>query len=169
MITTTVTRTGTIEYNGKQRYIEANLRLIDFGQGGYFSVTGQVGRGVNPEVCGCIHDEIIEAFPDLAKYIKWHLFYIEKGPFHYIANSLYYAGWTKYIDVIDIDLLRKQAIWGVLEGDNDIDLQSLINKDMVPLTDENKDSRGMTLKKVLEARLPHLIKKMNEEISQLFV
>lgn len=40
--------------------------------------------------CGCIHDDISERLPELAKYIKWHLVSTD-GPMHYIANSMYHA------------------------------------------------------------------------------
>lgn len=40
---------------------------------------------------GCQHEEIKKHFPELAKYIKWHLCGTDE-PMHYIANTLYLAG-----------------------------------------------------------------------------
>lgn len=40
---------------------------------------------------GCLHEEIKKHFPELAKYIKWHLCGTDE-PTHYIANTLYLAG-----------------------------------------------------------------------------
>lgn len=40
--------------------------------------------------CGCLHDEIIKKFPELAKYIKFHLCSTD-GPMHYVANTIYHA------------------------------------------------------------------------------
>jgi len=40
---------------------------------------------------GCCHDEIAKHFPELEKYIKWHLCSSD-GPMHYLANTLYHAG-----------------------------------------------------------------------------
>ena len=39
---------------------------------------------------GCQHDAIAKHFPDLAKYIKWHLCGSD-GPMHYVANTVYHA------------------------------------------------------------------------------
>jgi hypothetical protein len=39
---------------------------------------------------GCCHDEFIEAFPEYAHLVKWHLCSSD-GPMHYIANTLYHA------------------------------------------------------------------------------
>jgi hypothetical protein len=57
-----------------------------------FSITGEIiyESWKNPEVCGCIHEEIEKYFPELKKYIKWHLFNSD-GPMHYIANTTYHA------------------------------------------------------------------------------
>jgi hypothetical protein len=40
---------------------------------------------------GCAHDEVVKYFPELAKYIKWHLCSTD-GPMHYTANTLWLAG-----------------------------------------------------------------------------
>lgn len=40
---------------------------------------------------GCLHEEIAEHFPELAKYIKWHLCSTD-GPLHYVSNTVYQAG-----------------------------------------------------------------------------
>jgi hypothetical protein len=40
--------------------------------------------------CGCLHDDICKAFPELAHLIKWHLCSTD-GPMHYIANTVYLA------------------------------------------------------------------------------
>ncbi len=42
------------------------------------------------EAGGCIHENIAEHFPELAPYIKWHLF-DWNGPMHYIANTMYHV------------------------------------------------------------------------------
>lgn len=59
-----------------------------------FSITGEYGkknRYGDPEECGCIHDRIAIAFPDLAPLLKWHLTSTD-GPMHYIANTIHLAG-----------------------------------------------------------------------------
>lgn len=59
-------------------YTKANARLMDKG----CNVASYMG--------GCCHDEFIEAFPDYAHLVKWHLCSSD-GPLHYVANTLYHA------------------------------------------------------------------------------
>ncbi len=68
---------------------------------GSFSVTGEIhnsrrafelGTG-NPHSCGCIHDEILSAFPQLAPIVRMHLSDAETGePMHAAANGWYRLG-----------------------------------------------------------------------------
>ena len=37
-----------------------------------------------------MHDEIAKYLPDLEKYLRWHLFNVNRGPMHYLANSLFW-------------------------------------------------------------------------------
>jgi len=65
--------------------------------------------------CGQQHDLIKELFPDLEKYLKWHLASTD-GPLHYIANSLYWAGkngWCdgKPNDPPNLEYFRSTAVW----------------------------------------------------------
>jgi len=69
-----------------------------------FSITGDFDGA-----CGCIHDEIAKRFPELKKYIKWHLTSSE-GPMHYIANSMYWA----YIG--NLENARASAVWPEAEN-----------------------------------------------------
>ncbi len=68
---------------------------------GSFSVTGEIhnsrrafelGTG-NPHSCGCIHDEILAAFPQLAPIVRMHLADAETGePMHAASNGWYRLG-----------------------------------------------------------------------------
>jgi len=40
---------------------------------------------------GCCHELIVKHFPDLEKYVKWHLTSSD-GPMHYVGNTLFHAG-----------------------------------------------------------------------------
>jgi len=80
---------------GKGATITAEVRYDDECRNGHnsFAITGEIripGRR-DCEACGCLHDEIAKAFPELAPFIKWHLF-DSTGPMHYVANTLYLAG-----------------------------------------------------------------------------
>lgn len=62
----------------------------------YFSVTGEIStaqqrRHGNAQCCGCIHDEILKAWPEIAPIIRLHLSDAETGaPMHWHANGLYW-------------------------------------------------------------------------------
>lgn len=53
---------------------------------------------------GQMHKYIEKHFPELAKYLKWHLTSIE-GPVHYIANTVYHVQQGK------LDYARSLAVW----------------------------------------------------------
>ena len=66
-----------------------------------FTITGTVYSSRNStseiylEAGGCIHDEIIEHFPEFAHLIKWHLCNSD-APMHYVANTTYHARDREY-------------------------------------------------------------------------
>lgn len=82
--------------NGIPYIIEVDIRYDDQCGNGHnsFSITGTVYEKRKAEscleTCGCIHEEIAKHFPELERYIKWHLCSSD-GPMHYIANTLYHA------------------------------------------------------------------------------
>jgi hypothetical protein len=47
--------------------------------------------GYTIDSTGCLHELILEHYPDLEKAIRYHLC-TAKGPMHYLANTLYLAG-----------------------------------------------------------------------------
>jgi len=141
--------------------------LVDLGQGPYFSITGEIGAGGH-YAAGCIHVEIAEAFPEFKKYIKWHLCNVNDGPMHYIANALYHAGFTQYIDAMNSDTLKSHIIWGVLDSDQDIDIESLMNNEQLGYKTPEAVAKSEELKNVLNARLPQLMEKMHADFLELF-
>jgi len=83
---------------GEHCTIRAEVRFDDNCRNGHnsFAITGDIRdpryRGSRAEVAGgCVHDEIAQAFPELAPLIRWHLTSSD-GPMHYIANTVYHAG-----------------------------------------------------------------------------
>ena len=78
----------------KGSHISVDIRFDDQCKNGQqsFSITGSItepGYRDSSE-CGCIHERIAVAFPELAHLIKWHLF-DTRGPMHYVANTVYLA------------------------------------------------------------------------------
>ena len=84
--------------SGETYLITATVRHDDRHGSGHnsFSVTGEIrrldrARRWVEDSSGCIHDKVIEHFPEVAHLIKWHLSSTH-GPLHYVANTVYLAG-----------------------------------------------------------------------------
>ena len=84
-----------IEGYGPGAAIWAHVRFDDECGNGHntFAITADVRVPKQRDIAagGCLHEEIAKAFPELVKYIKWHLVSTD-GPMHYIANTAYLAG-----------------------------------------------------------------------------
>lgn len=75
-----------------------------------FSISGAYNNSF-----GCMHEEISKYFPELRKYIKWHLC-SSVGPVHYIENTIYNAS----------NIEEKQDKWYFYLEDR---LIKIVNKD----------------------------------------
>jgi len=105
----------------------ATLRLIGGNKSPHFSITGTIDRKAKngqwvDDRGGCIHDDIAKRIPSFASMIKWHLAGDE--PLHYIANSLYHAGFSNYPYARNIDYLAKTCIYGALPTDSTFNLET---------------------------------------------
>lgn len=86
-------RKTTIDYYGKRATLTANIELHAIGeQAPYFSLTGevQIPRRRDCEACGCIHEDILAAWPDLADVAALHLSDVDGVPMHAEANGWYW-------------------------------------------------------------------------------
>lgn len=145
----------------KKIIVEADITSLS-GQTPYFGITAEiwdVKRKRDCESCGCLHEDIAKHFPELQKYIKWHLTSTQ-SPMHYIANSLYWAGFYGYRDgklnsPPNIEYLKDTCIYGALESDQEFNLDNpLMTKEQ--LTDW------------LNSRLDALMVKFTYEMDELF-
>ncbi len=134
--------------NKVQKRITVELRYDDECNNGHNSFTltteiRQKDRRIRDcEAYGCIHDEISKHFPELQKYIKWHLCSSE-GPLHYIANTLWHA---RDSESRNLDAARRCAIWPEATDDE--------------LTSQN-------LRELLDARLPKLLEEFQADMQEL--
>lgn len=101
---------------GPGAQITATIRYDDDCGNGHnsFAITGEVvtpasKRQHDCEACGMLHTEISKAFPELRPLLKWHLTSSD-GPMHYVANSLYWAGQTKWQNP-NLEHFRSTAVW----------------------------------------------------------
>lgn len=104
--------------NGRDYVIKATIRYDDQCGNGYndFAITAEVwtkrqyeanemgSDKADCESCGCLHDEVSKHFPELRKFIKWHLT-SSKEPMYYLENTMYHAQQGK------LDYARSSAIW----------------------------------------------------------
>lgn len=78
----------------KLGYLQVTVRFDDDCRNGHnsFAITADASHpGARDfDACGCLHDDIADAFPELAPLIKWHLSATD-GPMHYLANTIYHA------------------------------------------------------------------------------
>jgi len=83
--------------------LTANAELVkrDGNDYPYVSLTGEISRNDkrfrDPIItCGCIHEEILHHFPQLAPLAAVHLSAADGQPMHSEANARFWAGLTKY-------------------------------------------------------------------------
>lgn len=125
--------------------VVAHVRFDDECRNGHqsFAITGSVYEAGKPHTernmisCGCVHEPVAEAYPQLAEFIRWHLTSTD-GPMHYAANGAYFARKAmgvyrvfKHYDFeapndSDWDTFRSTVVFGAVEGDDDSSLREAI-------------------------------------------
>ena len=79
--------------------VDAKLHQLNGNARPYFSLTGEVWdfrHREDPSMCGCIHDVILEHFPDLQIIADLHLSDEDGVPMHAVENGWYWYGGTKW-------------------------------------------------------------------------
>ncbi len=110
------------------------LQRLSGNSEGYLSVTGETeefsGRWREAS-CGCLHELIAKAFPELVDLIPFHLTNESGIPMHYEANALYWLGVANFTVVArdtPADALRhfkNSVLWGSLSEDRTDEIPSL--------------------------------------------
>lgn len=110
--------------------LDVELRFDDECRNGHETFTITAGLYINGrlDACGRLHREIIDAYPELAPLVKWHLCSTD-GPIHCAANTLY------YIKEGHLNYARAAAIW----------------------PDATEEQLKAATRETLEARLPALM------------
>ena len=110
------------ENNQKHRIkVIAELHSLG-GQTPHFSITGEVDRQAKnnrwmPFLSGCIHEEILEQFPQLQPLVDIHLSDENGVPMHAYANAGYWAGQTKWQEMDLVKLSKHLRISQTLAHD----------------------------------------------------
>ena len=101
--------------------VRAELESLS-GQTPRFSITGQIDRQAKnnrwmEECGGCIHEEILQHFPQLQLLVDMHLSDENGVPMHAYANAAYWAGQTKYQKFDEMKLAKHLRISPKLADD----------------------------------------------------
>lgn len=84
-------------HGGKELLIVTyGLQYIKGNSDSYFTATGEVWKGRDFISCGCLHDEILKAFPGMSDIVSLHLSDSDGAPMHAVENGWYHNGGTKY-------------------------------------------------------------------------
>src|ERR1017187_2930105 len=130
-----------------------------------FSVTSDMKHGRYREcMCVCCHEEVAKHFPELAKYIKWHLVSSD-GPMHYIANTLYWLGYSGWCDgkinsPPNLDYARETAVWPDMP-------ESFLCDPDARLLKITRDAAAVPVKRALVDRLGALQDEFKQAVEEL--
>lgn len=108
--------------NGIKHRIKVRAQLESLGQAPYFSITGEIqwqaknNRWMQGEG-GCIHDEILQHFPQLQLLVDMHMSDENGVPMHAYENAAYWAGQTKYQKFDEMRLAKHLRISPKLADD----------------------------------------------------
>lgn len=75
----------------------------------YFSITGTVFNEKDWEASGCIHDQIMEYFPELEILIELHLNDLDGKPMYFIENSMYFIKNNNIDGLVSYGFNNRQA------------------------------------------------------------
>jgi hypothetical protein len=95
--------------------IRPSVRFDDECRNGHatFAITGTITERGREVADGCIHEEIVLAYPEIAPLVRWHLVSTD-GPLHYVANTMYYlgrCGGPGKESPQDLEAARRVACW----------------------------------------------------------
>lgn len=140
----------------------------DFGrrnkQSPHFAVTGTIeeyrGARWRDYGGGMVHRDVARHFPQLAKYLKWHLVSLE-SPLHYLANARYWwdmatgkGPWKREsYDPDPLEAFKSTIVFGGIEGE-----------ELLPASSPWAD-----VKVWLDSRLPFLMENFEADMKELGV
>jgi len=113
---------------GESKLVELTVTAELVKRGGnsfpYYSITGTVKkldkRYRDPVItCGCIHEIILEHYPELAPLIAVHLSAADGQPMHAEANARYWAGLSTYPDGSPMGEYKRSMLAQHLQADKD--------------------------------------------------
>lgn len=133
-------KTFTKSFDGYK--LNVYVRFDDSCKNGHnsFSITSDLYKGNRLESYGCQHELVSKHFPELRKYIKWHLTSTD-GPLHYIANTMY------FVELGQFESARISAV--------------------MPNCPDSFFSSKKSLKKALSVRLPELMIEFKKDMEEL--
>lgn len=180
--------------DGKQFRMIVIVRYDDRCGNGHntFSITADIDRKQGnrwiEDSGGCLHDEIVRHFPELEKFIKWHLVSSDE-PMYYIANTLYWAenaakGGSKRFnyrtmkDEIEqtaekcLEFAKSTAVWSDVDDSEFLpdpwtDEEAVKDVEEIGFVRPEHKLKFNNLKKKLLDRLPALMAEFRKDVESL--
>lgn len=149
-------------------FLRVEIRHDDSCKNGHnsFAITGDIRNATREIAGGCLHDDIVQVFPELAGLIKWHLSSTDQ-PMHYVANTLYWLGYQGHCDdgknnPPNLEYARKSAVWPDLPESFicPIEWQKLT----VGENKEPKNAKISEITKILNDRLENLLSEFRVDV-----
>ena len=112
---------------GENKLVELTVTAELVKRGGntypYYSITGNIKkldkRYRDPYIMGgCIHDVILEHFPELAPLVSVHLSAADGQPMYAESNARYWAGLSTYSDGSPMGEYKRSMLAQHLQADN---------------------------------------------------
>lgn len=135
-----------------------------------FAIVGDVRSKNGREIAfGRLHDDIAQAFPELAGLIKWHLSSTD-GPMHYVSNTLYWLGYQGYCgegenNPPSIEHARSTAVWPDMP--ETLICPSDLRGSMVGESKAEKKALADKVTQLLQNRLSGLIDEFKADIESI--
>jgi hypothetical protein len=116
------------------RRLNVTMELAAIGkQAPYFSITGEAwykgsrGGQDNPDMCGCIHDVILAAWPEAKVVVDVHLCNEKGEPMHVIENAVYHLK-KRDTKALANHLRIEQAVANDIVANGQVDLARFIGE-----------------------------------------
>ena len=95
--------------------VDAGLRQLGE-QAPYFTITGKYRNYYDEtESCGCIHDKILQYFPQLEDFVRFHCRHMDGSPMYPVENGWYFVQNHKVSALADHLLVTEEEAQKVID------------------------------------------------------
>ena len=111
--------------NSVDVWVQVQIEKLQGNQDAYFSIRARRKDKWDSGGFCADYETVRKYFPELERYIRWHLTGVKTGPVHYIANALYWAGHSGHCDGFtnsppNEGHLKNTIVYGAVPEDNEV-------------------------------------------------